>query len=314
MNQLLKQSFCSQLRETSETSSLSISPEKLKFSLPFPCLSPHKLTSVYGSGLNFPKEVQYLSFTPPSHIHYETTNPRTASLGESPAKTPEDTTRPLLSPGMIKEIIRSRNVITVNIPKRPTITTIDESIRSFRAESKTLVTLGLSNVDEQQVFSSIKISIGSFNSISTELSGVGKNPIAKSGTNSKKKCCSCKKSKCLKLYCECFANGTFCQGCNCYSCYNTKENESKVFEAKEVISEKNPFGLKRHFPEKPEQSTSSCNCSKSECLKKYCECFKSGKKCGTGCNCLGCKNNRALRTILYERCDKIPKKDKTETI
>ena len=27
--------------------------------------------------------------------------------------------------------------------------------------------------------------------------------------------CNCKKSKCLKLYCECFAAENFCQSCNC---------------------------------------------------------------------------------------------------
>ena len=33
--------------------------------------------------------------------------------------------------------------------------------------------------------------------------------------------CNCKKSKCLKLYCECFASELFCDGCNCTECRNT---------------------------------------------------------------------------------------------
>jgi len=33
--------------------------------------------------------------------------------------------------------------------------------------------------------------------------------------------CNCKKSKCLKLYCECFAAELFCDGCNCADCQNT---------------------------------------------------------------------------------------------
>lgn len=40
---------------------------------------------------------------------------------------------------------------------------------------------------------------------------------------SKRSPCNCKKSKCLKLYCECFAAELFCQGCNCTDCHNTDE-------------------------------------------------------------------------------------------
>lgn len=35
----------------------------------------------------------------------------------------------------------------------------------------------------------------------------------------------------------------------------------------------------------------SCWCQNSECLKKYCECFVSGKICNESCICLNCKNN-----------------------
>jgi hypothetical protein len=33
--------------------------------------------------------------------------------------------------------------------------------------------------------------------------------------------CSCKKSKCLKLYCECFMAQVYCDGCQCTDCLNT---------------------------------------------------------------------------------------------
>merc|ERR1711977_564970 len=37
--------------------------------------------------------------------------------------------------------------------------------------------------------------------------------------------CSCKKSKCLKLYCECFSAGVLCDiGCKCTDCSNTADN------------------------------------------------------------------------------------------
>merc|ERR1712167_26476 len=32
--------------------------------------------------------------------------------------------------------------------------------------------------------------------------------------------CCCKKSRCLKKYCECYATGRFCQGCYCTGCLN----------------------------------------------------------------------------------------------
>jgi len=38
--------------------------------------------------------------------------------------------------------------------------------------------------------------------------------------------CNCKRSKCLKLYCECFAAELFCDGCNCVNCNNTENHGS----------------------------------------------------------------------------------------
>jgi hypothetical protein len=35
--------------------------------------------------------------------------------------------------------------------------------------------------------------------------------------------CNCKNSKCLKLYCECFASGEYCRDCNCVGCENTAQ-------------------------------------------------------------------------------------------
>lgn len=40
-----------------------------------------------------------------------------------------------------------------------------------------------------------------------------------------------------------------------------------------------------------------CNCTKSNCSKKYCECFKQGKECGPLCRCVNCVNKDGLREI-----------------
>lgn len=33
-----------------------------------------------------------------------------------------------------------------------------------------------------------------------------------------------------------------------------------------------------------------CNCKKSYCLKKYCECYSAGLSCNDNCKCIECKN------------------------
>jgi len=51
--------------------------------------------------------------------------------------------------------------------------------------------------------------------------------------------CSCKKSRCLKLYCECFRGGFTCgASCKCQNCANTPEFEVERAEAREKIEEK----------------------------------------------------------------------------
>jgi hypothetical protein len=313
MNGILKQSSYSKWEEVNEASSLLISPEKVNYLHSYSYMSPQKLTPLFESDFNeisFFKEIQHECI--PHDLHREATGIRIESLEESSNAlcSLEETKHP--SEKSTPKVREAKSVVREGLPRKASITTFDESVHSIRTETKTLFTVGLSTSCQPLLNSILKMSIGSFNSISTEVSCTT-NAMAVKRLEEKtktKKCCSCKKSKCLKLYCECFASGTICQGCNCHDCHNTKDNKQEILRAKQTLKEKNPLALKRHSPEKKEQVT--CNCAKSGCIKKYCECFKSGGKCGTGCNCTECKNMTALRTITCSEYEGIIKKRKVE--
>lgn len=70
-------------------------------------------------------------------------------------------------------------------------------------------------------------------------------PLANtSGTvNKSKRPCNCTKSQCLKFYCDCFAAGEFCSGCNCKDCLNTDDSEERE-RAVKMCMERNPFAFK----------------------------------------------------------------------
>ena len=105
-----------------------------------------------------------------------------------------------------------------------------------------------------------------------------------------KPCCSCTKTKCIKKYCECFANNKLCIDCHCQNCMN----KSKSYNYNYKYTQKSSINISE--PEN-ELDETICTCSKSNCCKKYCECYKLGKKCTNKCRCINCMNMDKINNI-----------------
>ncbi|XP_073453955.1 protein lin-54 homolog isoform X2 [Aquarana catesbeiana] len=119
--------------------------------------------------------------------------------------------------------------------------------------------------------------------------------ISSESTSRPRKPCNCTKSLCLKLYCDCFANGEFCNNCNCTNCYNNLEHENERQKAIKACLDRNPEAFKPKIGkgkegESDRRHSKGCNCKRSGCLKNYCECYEAKIMCSSICKCIGCKN------------------------
>lgn len=56
--------------------------------------------------------------------------------------------------------------------------------------------------------------------------------------------CNCKRSNCLKLYCDCFASGDYCRNCNCTSCCNNPHRETLRSSAIRSVLDRNPSAFR----------------------------------------------------------------------
>ena len=106
--------------------------------------------------------------------------------------------------------------------------------------------------------------------------------------------CTCSKTGCKKKYCACFSMNKYCEDCECKDCENKPKNvdNNNSTNNNHIIKQEN---LEKMNYSKTDISNSKnqriiCNCTKSNCMKKYCECYKQGLNCNSLCRCIECKN------------------------
>lgn len=106
--------------------------------------------------------------------------------------------------------------------------------------------------------------------------------------------CNCKNSGCIKLYCECFRADGFCGShCKCKDCKNSKESQARAASIKSIKdkqAEAAAFKIVNGDASGEHAQRKTCKCKRSQCQKKYCECYNDGGFCNAGCSCVGCAN------------------------
>ena len=141
----------------------------------------------------------------------------------------------------------------------------------------------INNINNQNINYKQNISLSNKKIINRSYIDVHPLSINNNSNPQLKQKCTCSKTGCLKKYCACFAKGVPCDGCECKNCQNIDTKKDSI-----ELEEKKIYPLIQNQINKNQRII--CNCTKSNCMKKYCECFKQGFSCNPLCRCMECKN------------------------
>lgn len=111
--------------------------------------------------------------------------------------------------------------------------------------------------------------------------------------------CSCQKSHCMKMYCDCFRNQEVCgRDCVCRSCGNVDGELRDYVVEQYKIKNLGAFST----PENPslKSPTKGCSCKNRKCLQRYCRCFGANRDCESHCACVGCQNTQGHKNLQSE--------------
>jgi len=164
----------------------------------------------------------------------------------------------------------------------------------FKNQTGNIIINNINNINNQNINYKQNISLSNKKIINHTYNNVNSLPnnININNNSTLRPKCTCSKTGCLKKYCACFAKGIKCQDCECKNCENKTDKKDNI-----EIKEKKVFPLFPNPINNNNNQRAICNCTKSNCMKKYCECFKQGFSCNSLCRCMDCQNKIELNNI-----------------
>lgn len=103
-------------------------------------------------------------------------------------------------------------------------------------------------------------------------------------------------------YCDCFRDGELCgANCDCADCQNKCPESKERQAAHDKIMSSNPSAFRKKI--KLNAHIRGCQCKKSRCQKRYCECYMFGVPCTDKCRCRDCQNHTPGQPHVHSHDD-----------